>query len=64
MEICYIIRHLRLMTDLADKLIQPKRPGGVMLYCGYQLSGGVIPVLPYVLWTLVYSVIVLYTLFE
>ena len=31
-------------------------------HCGYQLSGGVIPILPYVLWTLICSVIVLYTL--
>ena len=33
-------------------------------HCGYQLSGGVIPILPYVLWTLACSVIVLYTLFK
>ena len=33
-------------------------------HCGYQLSGGVILILPYVLWTLICSVIVLYTLLE
>ena len=32
-------------------------------HCGYQLSGGVIPILQYVLWTLICSVVVLYTLF-
>ena len=31
-------------------------------HCGYHFSGGVIPILPYVLWTLICSVIVLYTL--
>ena len=33
-------------------------------HCGYQLSGGVIPILPYFLWTFICSVIVLYTLFK